>query len=98
MIKETPYTKEAVKRQKFCDICGKEIHIGLSCSKAKCDLCGKDLCEECIGNEDATYGDYRSVTCAKCWAIGEDYLPHIEGLRIKMDELYDEWRYQCKKQ
>ncbi len=63
MITETKIQKDAIVYHKFCDVCGKEIIIGLACSKAKCMYCKKDLCEECIGHEDSTMGDYHDVFC-----------------------------------
>ena len=96
MIKETAIQKEAIERHKFCDVCGIEITIGLACSSAECNLCGKDLCENCIGNEEETHGDYRSVTCKKCWEIGNQYRPAIKSHHEIIDELYAEWRFKCE--
>ncbi len=96
MITETKIQKDAIVYHKFCDVCGKEIIIGLACSKAKCMYCKKDLCEECIGHEDSTMGDYHDVFCKGCWYLGEQYRPIILELHTKIEVLYKEWQDKCK--
>jgi len=96
MIKEVKKQKEVIERHKYCDVCGAKISIGLSCGKAKCEYCGKDLCDECVGYEESTSGDYRIVYCAKCWSIGEDYRPTIKQHEDEVDRLYNEWTDKCK--
>ena len=100
MYKETIVKKEIEFKnyQKFCDICSKEITIGLECSKAKCMYCKKDLCEDCVGHENDTHGDYRDIWCKKCWEIGEEYRPIIEELHKKIEVLNKEWQDKCKLQ
>ena len=97
MIKEKTILKETTIRHKYCDECKSEINIGLACSKAVCEYCRKDLCEECIGYEYETGGDYRTVYCKSCWEIGETYRPTIEKLHNEIDNLYEEWQLLCKK-
>ncbi|MFV9678157.1 MAG: hypothetical protein ACNYVW_10995, partial [Methanosarcinales archaeon] len=75
MYKEVKVPTETIENHKYCDICGIEISIGLECSAARCQICRKDLCENCIGTEKSTYGDYREVWCVNCWSIGEKYRP-----------------------
>jgi len=96
MITETKIQKEIIVKHKFCDICGVEINIHLSCSVAKCMYCGKDLCENCLGDEIETGGDYRTVICKRCWEIGNDYRPLIDKFNLKVSELYKEWQDECK--
>ena len=96
MIKETKYLKEAIERHKFCDCCLKEIMIGLACSVAKCEYCKKDLCENCIGHEDNSGGDYRIVYCKQCWEIGEKYRSEIKQLDNKIEALYEQWVNECQ--
>jgi len=96
MYKSVKILKEASETHKFCDVCGKEINMGLACSVAKCMYCGIDLCETCVGHEDETPGDYREVYCKKCWDLGEQYRPIIEELNAKIEALYNEWRSKCK--
>ena len=96
MIKEVKKTKETIVKYKFCDVCGTEIHIGLSCSSAKCYYCDKDICGKCIGNEEETGGDFRHVVCKNCWNIGNEYRPTIERLHKEIETLYEEWRTKCK--
>jgi len=96
MIEETKVQKEVVERRKICDVCGNEITSTMACSRAVCEYCGKDLCENCIGHEDSTYGDYRTVYCKRCWEIGERYRPQIEALDERRDKLYESWRDECK--
>ena len=96
MIKETKVQKELVEHHKFCDVCGKEISMGLKCTSARCMYCGKDLCENCIGHEDCTPGDYRDIFCKKCWEIGNEYRPVIGELNAKVEALYKEWQDKCK--
>jgi len=96
MIKETKIQKESIERHKFCDICGIEIHIGLTCSVARCSYCRKDLCNDCVGNEEDTFGDYRDVSCKKCWEIGEPYRLLTEELHSKIEALNKEWHDKCK--
>jgi len=91
MYKEYEETKIVKKKRKFCDICGEEIHIGLACSKASCGICKRDLCENCIGYELETGGDYRIVYCKSCWDSGEDIRSQIQELNSKIDELHIEW-------
>jgi hypothetical protein len=96
MIKETKVLKESVVYHKYCDECGKEIPIGLVCSKASCEYCGKDLCDKCIRHEDDTFGDYRTVWCKSCWELGNEYRPKIEELENEIHRLYEEWKNKCK--
>jgi len=96
MIKENKILKETTERHKFCDVCGKEISIGLACSAAHCEYCKKDLCEECIGHEEDTWGDYRQVYCKQCWEIGNYYRPLIEKIEKELDQLYQDWQNECK--
>lgn len=88
--------KEATESHKFCDVCGIEITIGLACSAAKCMYCRKDLCEDCVGHEADTSGDYRNVWCKRCWELGEKYRPTIKELHEKSEALYKEWQDKCK--
>ncbi len=96
MIKITYTTREVPERHKFCDTCGVEIHIGLECSKAKCECCGKDLCAEHIGHEVDDGSDYRTVWCEICWNLGAKYRVEIEKLQVRIDELKAEWLKECK--
>jgi len=96
MIKEEKILAEKIERHKYCDVCGKEIHIGLAGSRANCEYCGKDLCDKCIGYEENTMGDYRKVYCKKCWTIGKKYKPIIEQHENEIDRLYAEWQYKCR--
>ena len=96
MIKEDKILKETTIRHKYCDTCGKEISISLACSRANCVYCGKDLCENCIGHEEDTGGDYRIVYCEKCWNLGDEYRPIIEQHENEVSRLYDEWKNKCK--
>lgn len=89
--------KEVMEPHRYCDVCGDEINIGLTCHKANCMYCKKDLCETCVGNEHDTPGDYRSVYCKQCWKLGEGYRPEIEKLHNKIEQLYQEWQDKCKK-
>lgn len=63
---------------------------------SRCTYCKKDLCENCIGHEDCTPGDYRDVFCKKCWEIGNEYRPVIGELNARVDALYKEWQDKCK--
>lgn len=90
-------TKEVKERHKFCDVCKKEININLVCCSAKCIYCGKDLCEEHIGHEEETPGDYRVVYCENCWQLGKFYRPRIEELQNEVTLLYKKWQDDCKK-
>jgi len=99
MIKEikTLKLKEHTEKRKFCDVCKSEIRIGLTCSKAVCEYCGKDLCNECVGHEEESGGDYRICYCKECWKMGEKYRPLIEEHEKEIDRLYAEWQLLCKK-
>lgn len=97
MITETKTQQEVVTQHKYCDVCGAEITHSLACMNAKCEYCGKDLCETCIGHEEETSGDYRSVWCTVCWQIGSEYRPMIEELEAKVHLLYQKWQDECKK-
>jgi hypothetical protein len=96
MIKETKSLEEVTKNHKFCDVCGAEIYMGLACNAARCMYCEKDLCDDCVGYEEESSGDYRLVWCKGCWEIGEEYRPKIEQHRVERDELYFEWKIKCK--
>jgi hypothetical protein len=99
MIKETKITKEVIvsEKHRYCDDCEKELHWSLACSAAHCQYCNKDLCEECIGYEEETDGDYRMVYCKNCWELGNEYRPKIEQYEIEIHKLYTEWQDKCKK-
>ena len=96
MFKEVKVSREFIEHHKFCDVCGSEIKTKLKCSSAHCQICGKDLCENCIGTEKDTMGDYREVWCVNCWTIGEKYRPAIKELDAKCKKLYDDWYAECK--
>jgi len=95
MYEEYEETKIVKKRRKFCDICEKEISIGLACSKANCIMCRRDLCESCIGHEVETGGDYRIVYCKSCWDSGEKTRSQVDELTNKIDELHTKWKDIC---
>jgi hypothetical protein len=98
VIKEVRALRETVvERHKFCDICRAEVRIGLACSKACCQYCGRDLCENCIGHEEETYGDYRITICEICWDIGKQYRPTIKELSERLEELRTIWQEKCKR-
>ena len=98
MIKEEKIMEEKTKYHKFCDICDTEIQIGLACCKAKCTTCGRDLCEKCIGHEDYTGGDYRTVYCKDCWKLGEEeYRERINNLENEVSDLYNEWHARARR-
>ena len=82
-IEEINTTRQIVHR--YCDDCGKELNWSLQCSKAVCEYCGKMLCEDCIGYEQETGGDYRIVYCKSCSKIYMKYKPQI-------DETYKEYQ------
>jgi len=96
VYKTIKVAKEIMEPHRYCDICGNEININLACNTARCSYCGRDLCEDCIGNEEDTSGDYRFVFCKDCWNIGESYRPEIDELHTKINELYEEWQGKCK--
>ena len=96
MYKETIVKKEVLERHEFCDVCGIEIPIRLSCTKAHCQICQKDLCEDCIGTEKDTSGDYREVWCKNCWTIGNKYRPKIKEFESKTEKLYTAWYEECQ--
>jgi hypothetical protein len=96
MIKKETIIQEKIINHKFCDDCGSEIEIGMACSVARCEICGKDLCNKCLGHEDHSDGDYRTVYCKNCWTIGESYRTKIEYLENEIEKLYDEWHKKCK--
>ena len=95
MYKDEIVNKEVMETHKFCDVCDKEITMGLACSAAKCEQCGKDLCESCIGYEECSCGDYRTVYCKRCWDIGCSYRKVIKYLEDEIDCLYKEWKDEC---
>lgn len=95
MIKETTETMEYVIKHKYCDVCGKEINLGMACSVVKCEICHKDLCETCIGKETDTSGDYREVYCKTCWEIGKPYRQAIQEHENAIDKLNEEWSNKC---
>jgi hypothetical protein len=88
---------ETVKRHKFCDDCGVEVPVGLACCKASCEYCKKDLCDDCVGHEEETGGDYRIVWCKKCWSAGDELRPVIEEHHNEIERLYKLWRDKCEK-
>jgi len=95
MIKETSIPSVKIIRQKYCDCCQSEIAIGLACSSAKCLICKKDLCQNCIGHEIETGGDYRDVYCKNCWDIGMPYMVETEKLHNEIEKLNNEWHSKC---
>ena len=97
MIKEIKIQQEVIEYYKYCDVCGAEINNSLACLSARCMYCKKDLCENCIGHEEETGGDYRDVWCTVCWLIGSEYRPMIEKLKAKAQLLYQEWQDRCRK-
>lgn len=97
MIKTEKTLTETTIKHKYCDVCNSKIKKGLYCSTLVCEYCGKDLCEKCIGYEDNSSGDYRTVYCKSCWEIGESHRLKIEKLDDEIETLYDEWITLCKK-
>lgn len=100
MIIETKEQKEVIftKKRRVCDVCGADIIWVLACSAARCENCKKDLCENCIGHEEDTCGDYREVYCKRCWEIGEPYRFNIDKLEVEVGELYKKWLSKCKEE
>jgi hypothetical protein len=101
MIEKIKKLNESYDYKKFCDDCGEEIPIGLSCSMATCAYCGKDLCEgctaRCMAHEDYSWSDYRgTLWCDNCWSIGEKYRPLIDEFQNKIETLYEQWQKECK--
>lgn len=96
MIKEEILVEQVVKKITVCDICGDEIYRDLACSVIRCEQCGKDLCENCIGHENNTMGDYREGYCESCWDIGQTYLSRIQMLKNEIDEIYYYWEQACQ--
>ena len=96
MIKRTTELKQVEHARRFCGVCGKELHWELACSVVQCAYCEKDLCDDCVGHEEDTGGDYRVVWCKRCWDVGEEYRPKIEKLETLIESLYDEWQNRCK--
>lgn len=95
MYKEVNVTKEVTETHKYCDVCDAEIPRGLTCSVARCECCKKDLCDKCVGHEDCSYGDYRTVYCERCWKIGFGHRKTIEFLEEQTDRFYRKWRAEC---
>jgi hypothetical protein len=96
MIKKEQTTKTINVNHKYCDDCGVEIKMSMSCSVAKCEMCGKDLCDKCIGHEEDNTGDYRVVYCSNCWNIGTEYRNKIKFLEKEIEQLELEWNEKCK--
>lgn len=97
MIKTTTTQQKVIIQHIYCDVCDATINHGLACRNTACNYCGKDLCEKCIGHEEATGVDYRDVWCERCWNIGIDYRPKIEELNKEIETSYAEWRDKCKR-
>ena len=99
MYKMTTANKEVSVTKKYCDVCGTELYMGSACSASaiKCDICMKDLCEGCIGHEEATSGDSRHGYCERCWEIGIEYLKEIEKHSNEIDKLHSKWDEECIK-
>lgn len=95
MYKNILVTKEVMERHKFCGVCDIEIPIGLACSATRCQICQEDICENCIGTEKESAGEYRQVWCKNCWTIGEKYRPKIKELDAEIKKLYDAWYREC---
>lgn len=83
------------KAKKYCDVCGTEIRIGMACSAAVCEYCERDLCEKCIGYEEDTGGDYRTVWCKSCWDIGKDYRKQMDSLNKTIESLQKKWQKEA---
>ena len=96
MIKETKQQQEVIIKKKYCDICETEIERGLACSAAKCEICGRDLCEDCIGWEKNTSGDYREVYCKSCWNEGEYHRVEIRKFEKWIEVAHENWIIQAK--
>lgn len=80
----------------YCDDCGKKLHHELQCTKAVCEYCKKELCEDCIGYEIGTHGDYRTVFCKQCWEVAKEYHLKIDQLEQQIDKLYEECEKKCR--
>jgi hypothetical protein len=94
------YTTETVNKaveetHKFCDVCGNQIPMGLACSAIKCSKCKRDLCEQCVGHEENTSGDYRWGYCIDCWEIGKPHLSNIELLSNQIEKEHTRWHQKC---
>ena len=97
MIKNETIDLLTVIRHVYCDECGIELKRGMQYAVAQCEICGKDLCDDCIGHEVYTMGDYREVYCKSCWDIGEPYRNEIHQLENKIESLYNKWHKGCEK-
>jgi hypothetical protein len=90
-------TIEKTIYHKYCDKCGVEIKTNMACSVAKCEICKKDLCNKCVDYEEPNTGDYRTVYCKECWAMGAEYRKTILDYENEIDRLTEEWYNKCKK-
>jgi len=91
---EVTTTKKVIRR--YCDDCGKEIFWGLACSRSECEYCGKQLCEDCIGHERETSGDYREVYCKTCSDIYKKYKPQIDDAYKDYSDIITKMQKECK--
>lgn len=96
MIKEVEVTEKVIKKHRYCDVCGTEIKKSLACSNATCNYCKKDLCNDCVAEEEDTYGDYRTVYCKRCSDIKKEYEELMEPYRNEIEKLTIEMRKKCQ--
>ena len=87
---------ETTKTIHYCDQCGKQLSHTLACTQAVCSLCGDELCEDCVGNEYNTMGDYRHVYCKTCSDIYNQYKPEIKAHEAAAEALYTTVRVECE--
>ena len=94
MLKSEVIKIDKTVTYRLCDYCNTNIDHQVY-SKLRCEMCDKDLCSDCIGHENTTYGDVREVYCKPCWEKGIKYLSEIKTLEDKIEQLNDEWRKEC---
>lgn len=94
MQKVTETKKEVVEKtiERFCDDCNTKLARGLQCGVARCELCKADLCNNCVGHENHTTGDYREVYCKMCWELGAPFREKIGQLEDDIEKLEERWK------
>ena len=60
-------------------------------NRTPCIICHADLCVDCIGHEEWDPGDYHTVYCKDCWALGAGYREKIAMLNKDIELTEDAW-------
>lgn len=88
--------EEVIQYAYICDLCKKGYKHGSVCS-----ICDRDICISCTKFDPRDMGDYPSMYCNDCFAIGEKYIDRINAEEEKhstvIEKIEQEWKDEALK-